>query len=61
MKRHAEPKIADEGVSVKGQQLFVDVGGLMKHSSLGGSSFVVIFVADCTRIKMVKLFKGKIP
>ena len=31
----------------------------MKHSSLGGSSYVVIFVDDCTRFKVVKFVKKK--
>ena len=31
----------------------------MKHSSLGGKSYVVIFVDDCTRFKVVKLVKKK--
>ena len=29
----------------------------MKHSSLGGNSYVVIFVDDCTRFKVVKFVK----
>ena len=29
----------------------------MKHSSLGGNSYVIIFVDDCTRFKMVKFVK----
>ena len=31
----------------------------MKHSSLGGNSYVVIFVDDCTRFKGVKFVKKK--
>ena len=31
----------------------------MKHSSLGGNSYVVIFVDDCTRFKVVKFVKKK--
>ena len=31
----------------------------MKHSSLGGSSYVVIFVDDCTRFKVVKFVNKK--
>ena len=58
-KRHAVPKKTDERVSVKGQRFFVDVGGPMKHSSLGGNSYVVIFVDDCTRFKVVKFVKKK--
>ena len=53
-KRHAMPKKTDERASVKGERLFVDVGGPMKHSSLGGNSYVVIFVDGCTRFKAVK-------
>ena len=53
-KRHAVPKKTDERASVKGQRFFVDVGGPMKHSSLGGNSYVVIFVDGCTRFKGVK-------
>ena len=56
-KRHAVPKKTDERVSVRGQRFFVDVGGRMKHSSLGGNSYVVIFVDDCTRFKVVKVVK----
>ena len=29
----------------------------MKHASLGGNSYVVIFVGDCTRFKVVKFVK----
>ena len=43
--------------SVRGQRFFVDVGGPMNHSSLGGNSYVVIFVDDCTRFKVVKFVK----
>ena len=45
-KQHAVPKKTDGRASVKGQRFFVDVGGPMKHSSLGGNSYVVIFVDD---------------
>ena len=31
----------------------------MKHSSLGGNSYVIIFVDDCTRFKVVKFIKNK--
>ena len=58
-KRHAVPKKTDERASVKRQQFFVDVGGPMKHSSLGGNSYVVIFVDDCTRFKVAKFVKKK--
>ena len=58
-KRHAVPKKTDERASVKRQQFFVDVGGPMKHSSLGGNSYVVIFVDDCTRFKGAKFVKKK--
>ena len=44
--RHAVLKKTDGRASVKGQRFFVDVGGPMKHSSLGGNSDVVIFVDD---------------
>ena len=47
--RHAVLKKTDERASVRGQRLFVDVGGLMKHSSLGGNSYVVIFVDPIRR------------
>ena len=59
VKRHAVPKKTDERASVKGQRFFVDVGGPTKHSSLGGNSYVVIFVDDCTRFKVVKFVKKK--
>ncbi|CAN0213579.1 unnamed protein product, partial [Ascophyllum nodosum] len=58
-KRHAVPKKTDERASVREQRFFVDVGGPMKHSSLGGNSYVVIFVDDCTRFKVVKFVKKK--
>ena len=58
-KRHAVPKKTDERVSVKGQRFLVDVGGPMKHSSLGGNSYVVIFMDDCTHFKVLKLMKKK--
>ena len=58
-KRHAVPTKTDERARVESQRFFVDVGGLMKHSSLGGNSYVVIFVDDCTRFKVVKFIKLK--
>ena len=59
-KRHAVPKKTDERASVKGQRFFVDAGGPMKHSSLGGTSYyVVIFVDDCTRFKVIKFVKKR--
>ena len=58
-KRNAVPKKTDEWVSVKGQSFFVDVGGPMKHSSLGGNSYVVVFVEDCTRFRVAKFVKKK--
>ena len=58
-KRHAVPKKTDERASVKGQRFFVDVSGPRKHSSLGGNSYVVIFVDDCIRFKVVKFVKKK--
>ncbi|CAM9661887.1 unnamed protein product, partial [Ascophyllum nodosum] len=58
-KRHAVPKKTDERASVKGHRSFVDVGGPMKHLSLGGNSYVVIFADDCTRFKVVKFVKKK--
>ena len=58
-KRHAVPKVTNERASKKGERFFVDVGGPMKHSSLGGNSYVVIFVDDCTRFKVVKFVKKK--
>ena len=58
-KRHAVPKKTDERANVRGQRFFVDVGGPMKHSSLGGNSYVIIFVDDCTRFKVVKFVKKK--
>ena len=58
-KRHAVPKKTDERASARRQRFFVDVGGPMKHSSLGGNCYVVIFVDDCTRFKVVKFVKKK--
>ena len=58
-KRHAVPKKTDKRASVRGQRYFVDVGGPVKHSSLGGNSYVVNFVDDCTRFKVVKFVKKK--
>ena len=58
-RRHAVSKKTDERASVKGRRFFVDVGGPMKHSSLRGNSYVVIFVDDCTRFKVVKFVKKK--
>ena len=58
-KQHAVPKTTDGRVNVKGQRFFVGVGGPMKHSSLGGNSYVVIFVDDCNRCKVVKFVKKK--
>ena len=59
VKRHAVPKKTDERARVESQRFFVDVGGLMKHSSLGGNSYVVIFVDDCTHFNVVKFVKLK--
>lgn len=58
-KRHAESKMTDEKAIVKGQRFFVDVAGPMKNSSLGENSYVVTFVNNCTRSKVVKFFKEK--
>ena len=58
-KRHAVTKKTDERASVKGQRFFVDEGGPMKHSSLGGYSYVVIFMDDCTRFNVVKFVEKK--
>ena len=58
-KRHAVPKKTDERASVRGHRYFVDVGGPMKHSSLGGNSYIVIFVDGCTHFKVVKFVKKK--
>ena len=49
----------NERSSVKEQQFFVDVGGPMKHSSLGGKNYVAIFVGEYTRFKVVKFVKTK--
>ena len=35
------------------------MGGATKHSSLGGNSYVVIFVDDCTLFKVVKFVRKK--
>ena len=51
------PKMTDETASVKRQRFFVDVGGLMKHLSLGGINYVVIFVDDYTRFKVANFVK----
>ena len=56
-KRYAVPKNTDERASVKGRRFFVDVGGSMKHSSLGENSCGVIFVDDCTPSMVVKFVK----
>ena len=58
-KRRTVPKKTDERASVREQRFFVDVGGPMKHSSLGGNSYVVIFVDDCTRFIVVKFVRKK--
>ena len=58
-KRDAVPKKTGERASVRGQRFFVDVGGPMKRSSLGGNSYVAIFVDGCTRFKVVKFVKKK--
>ena len=58
-KRHAVLRKTDERASVRGQRFFVDVGGPMKHLSLGRNSYVVIFVDDSTRFKVVTFVKKK--
>ena len=59
-KRQVVPKKTDERASVKGHRFFVDVGGSTKHSSLGGNSYVVIFVDDCTRFKVVNSLRRRV-
>ena len=59
VKRHVVLKMTDKRVSVKKQRFFFVVGGPMKHSSLGGNKYVVIYVDDYTRFKVVKLIKKK--
>ena len=44
---------------MKGQQFFVDVMGSMKHSNLSGNNYVMTFVEDYTRFKVVKFVKKK--
>ena len=51
------PKKTDERVSAKRQRFLVDIGGAIKHSSLGGNSYVVISVDDCTHFKVLKFVK----
>ena len=56
-KRHTEPKMTDEKASVKGQRFFVNEGEPVKHSSLAGNNYVVIFVDDYIRFKKIKFVK----
>ena len=56
---HAVPKITDKRLSMEGQRLFVDEGGPMKHSSFGGNNYVIIFVDDYTRFKVVEFVKER--
>ena len=58
-KGHAGPKKADERASVKGHEFFVDGGGPMKYSSLGGNNSVVFFVDGYTCFKVIKFDKKK--
>ena len=58
-KRRAVPKMTDERASVKGRRLFEDVGGLMRHSSVDGNNYVVIFVYDYTCFNVVTFVKKK--
>ena len=58
-KRYAMPKMTDKRANVKEKQFYVDVGGPMKHSSFRGNNYVIIFVDDCTRLKVVKFVKNK--
>ena len=44
---------------MRGQRFFVDVGGPIEHLSLGGNSYVIIFVDDCACFKVVKFVKKK--
>ena len=53
-KRYDVPNMVEERANVKGQRFFVAVGGPMKHSSPVGNNYVVIFVDDYTRLKVVK-------
>ena len=59
-KRCAGSRIMDKRASVKGKIFSVDRGGPTKHLlTLGGNSYMVIFVDDCTRLKVVKIVKKK--
>ena len=42
-KRHTVPNKTDERASMRGQRFFADVGGPMKHLSLGGNSYTSSF------------------
>ena len=52
------PKTTDVRARAKGQKLFVDVKGSMNHSSLGGNSYVLIFVDHHTRFKVERFTKN---
>ena len=57
--RHAVPKMTDKKTNVKRKWFYADVGGAMKHPSLGGNNYMVIFVDDHTRFEVVKFNKKK--
>ena len=56
-KRHVVPEMIDRRVIMNGKRFFVDVGGTMQYSRLGGNSYIVIFVDDCTRFKVLRFAK----
>ena len=56
-KRFTVLNMTDKKANVKGKRFYVDVGGAMKHLSLGGNNYVIIFEDDCTRFKVAK-FEG---
>ena len=58
-KRYAVPKMTDKRANMKGKRFYVDEGRPMKHSSLRGNNYVVLFVDDCTWFKVVKFVKNK--
>ena len=56
-KRHTVPRMTGERANLKGQRFFVDVSRSIKHSSLGGNNYAIIFVNDYTCFKMAKFVK----
>ena len=58
-KRYVVLQMTDKRANVKERRFFIDVGELIKRSSLCGGNYAVIVFYDCTRFKEVNFVKKK--